>query len=185
MHATLASLIVGHWRIFIFCYSRLGLIHQILTISCMAPLCMVTFPFLHTWVILQGPTYDSSYLFDFLLRTNTLSCIIFVCGLRFLFSSCFFFYKCFSRHVIASQSAMNGVFNIIPYQKPAGLEWLAAQYVTLFVPQNPQHIIYPTRGHPCLYNNFKVKLTFKVCYNLMIFLILNFIVDMPQLSTFL
>ena len=54
---------------------------------CMAPWSIVKFPFVYTWVIGYGPTYGSSYLFDFLLSNNTLSRILYVCGLRFLFSN--------------------------------------------------------------------------------------------------
>ena len=58
--------------------------------------------------------YGFSYLFYFLLHTNTLSCIIYTCGLRFLFSSCLFLsIIIFLRSLIDYQYAMDGVFIIM------------------------------------------------------------------------
>ena len=86
--------------------------------SYMAPRRIVTFPLFHTLVIRYGPTYGSSYLFDFWIRTNTLSHILYVCGLRFLFSSWLFLSIIFClRSLISSHYAMNGVFNIMSRPK--------------------------------------------------------------------
>ena len=79
---------------------------------------MGTFLFFCTWVIEYRPTHGYSYLFAFLLQTNILSCILYMCGLWFYFSSwlflCISFCLC---RLIASQSATHGVFNIMSHPK--------------------------------------------------------------------
>ena len=70
-------------------------------------------------------TYPHTYLL-FLLRTNTLSRILHVCGLRFV---CYFVYYFFLSSLIYSQSAMNGVFNIMSRPK---ISWPGVAYSVLW-----------------------------------------------------
>ena len=86
--------------------------------SCMDPQGMVKLTFVHTWVIGKAPTYRSLYLIAFLLLTNHLFRIKYVCVLRFLFSSCLFLSISFGLCcLIYPQLVMDGVFILCHAQK--------------------------------------------------------------------
>ena len=118
MRISLASLVEGHWRIFILWlfvigfnpYNFYALLYGAPT-YCDISIC----PYLVYWIRVY---VRFLVLILFLKRTNTLSCILYVCGLIFLFSSWLFLsIYLWLRRLIAYHSAMNGVFNVVSHQK--------------------------------------------------------------------
>ena len=114
LRIALDSLIKGHWCICIFGLFVIGFNpSNVYALLYGGPTyCDVSIsPYLGYWVIAY---VQLLMLISFLLRTNTLSRIPYMCGLRFLFSIWLFLSIIFClRSLISSQSAMNGVFNIM------------------------------------------------------------------------
>ena len=69
-------------------------------------------------------------IMHFLLCANTLSRILYVCGLQiFIFKLVIFVYYFFLRRLIVPESAMNGVFNIMSRPK---ISWPGVAYSVLW-----------------------------------------------------
>ena len=80
MYISLASLIEGHWRIFMISLLLFMIVFNPFNVDALlygAPIYSDIYICPHL-VYLIGPTHSSSYLFDFLLCTNYLSCILYV-----------------------------------------------------------------------------------------------------------
>ena len=132
LHISLASIIEGHWRVYILWLLVIGFNpYNVYALLYGAPAyCDVSIsPYLGYWI---RAYIRLLILICFFLRNNNLSRILYLCGLQFLFSIWLLSSIIFClRSLIASQSSLNEVFNIMSRPKTnwPGVDYSVVWYV--------------------------------------------------------